>query len=179
MISEFSKGIDQCKLPFLNKITTLRESAMNSECFQGLLEISPNLYHLELNYEFLRPQFDIESVCFLLKHRITHIYILITKTTDLESITSSISRLTSIFPFLKHLYFSLEENNQSADLLILSILNNLSNWSCLVSFGIVNTRLTEEILSKPLPKWVLENSSLNDENSFVVDYTGNVFRLWL
>jgi hypothetical protein len=176
---ELSKEIDLCKLPYLTKITALRESPINTDCFQRLIEILPNLHHLEVNYEFLRPLLDIESVCLLLKHRITHIYILITTSKNLESIISSISRLPSIFPSLKHSYFYLEKFSQSSELLISVFFKYLSEWNCLVSFGVVGAGLKQELFSKDLQQWVLENSTLCEHNSFAVDYTDDVFRLWL
>jgi len=166
-------------LSYLTKITLLRGSVINIECFQRLLEISPNLYHLEVNYEFLRSLFDNESVCLLLTHRITHIYILITKSTNLESVISSISRLPSIFPSLKHFYFSLEKISQSSESLILVIFKYLSEWNSLVSFGVVGAGLIQEIFSRDLQQWFLENSTLDERNSFAVDYTDDIFRLWL
>jgi hypothetical protein len=149
------------------------------EHFERLLEVSPNLHDLEVNYEFLRLLFDSESVCLLLKQRITHIYIRITETTNLESVICSMPRLTSIFPSLTHFYFNIEKSEQSAKLLILAVFNHLSEWNSLVSFGVVDVRLTQEILSKDLYQWVLENSILHNENSFIVDYTDERFRLWL
>jgi len=166
-------------LPYLTKITALRESPINADCFQKLLEISPNLHHLEVNYEFLRPLLDDESVCLLLKHRITRIYILITTSTNLESIISSISRLPSIFLSLKHFYFCLENFSQSSELLILSVFKYLSEWNCLISFGVVDAGLKEELFPKDLQQWVLENSTLREQNSFAVDYSDDAFRLWL
>ncbi len=166
-------------MSYLTQFTALRESTISADCCQKLLEISPNLYHLEVNYEFLRSLFDNESICYLLKHRITHIYILITTSRDLESVISSISRLTLIFPFLKHFYFCLEMVCQSSELFILSIFKYLSEWRSLVSFGVVGINLTKEIFSKDLPQWVMKNSTLHDQNSFVVDYTDDIFRLWL
>jgi len=176
---ELSKEIDLCKLPYLTKITALCESPINADFFQRLLEKSPNLHHLEVNYEFLRPLLDIESVCLLLKHRITHIYILITTSTNLELIISSISRLPSIFPSLKHFYFCLENFSQSSELLILSVFKYLLQWNWLVSFGVVGAILAKEIFSEDLQQWVLENSTLREQNSFTVDYTDDAFRLWL
>jgi len=103
----------------------------------------------------------------------------ITASTNLESVIVSISRLPSIFPSLKHSYFWVEPVSQSSELLILTVLKHLSEWSSLISFGVVGAILAVETLSKDLQQWVLENSTLHAQNSFVVDYSDERFRLWL
>ena len=157
----------------------LRGSGINMEYFQRLLEVSPNLYHLEVNYEFLQPLFDNECACLLYGHRITHLYTTVPSTMTLESVTYSISRLTSIFPSLKHFYFNLEKGYQSSESLILSVLKYLSEWNSLISFGVVDIVMTEQIFSKDIQQWVLHNSTLHEHKSFFVDYVDNIFRLWL
>jgi hypothetical protein len=157
----------------------LRGLAISMEYFQSLLEVSPNLYHLEVNYEFLQPLFDNEYTCLLFGHRITHLYMTVPLLMSLESVTFSISRLPSIFPCLKHFYFNLEKGYQSSESLILAVLKYLSQWNFLVSFGVVDIVMTKEILSKDIQQWVLENSTLHKRKSFFVDYVDNIFRLWL
>ena len=166
-------------MPYLIQVTSLRKLSIDAEDFQRLLEVSPNLRHLEVNYEFLQPLFDNKSVCLLLEQRITHIYMCISSPTNLESVISSISQLTTIFPSLKHLYFCLENGYQSAESLILAVLNCLSKWNSLISFGAVDAVMTEETLSKDLRQWVIENSILNEHSSFVAGYTDKTFRLWM
>jgi len=176
---ESFKEIGFCRLAYLTKLTALRDSSINADFFQRLLEISPNLYHLEINYESLLSCFDNESICILLKHRITHIYLLITGITIIESVVSSISRLPSIFPSLKHIYFCFETISSSCELLISTVLKYLSEWNSLVSFGVVGTGLTQAIVLKDPQQWVLDNSTLNEQNTFTVDFTDDAFRLWL
>jgi hypothetical protein len=176
---EDSKEIGVYRLAYLTKLTALRDSSINAEFFQRLLEISPNLHHLEIHYEFLRSCFDNESICILLKHRITHIYLLITAAMDIESIISSISRLPSILPSLKHIYFFFDKISSVCELLISTFLKYLSEWNFLVSFGVVGTGLTQTMISKDLQQWVLDNSTLHEQNSFTVDLTDDTFRLWL
>ena len=166
-------------MSYLTKVTALHEFAVNSKYFQKLLEASPNLHHLEISYDFLPPLFDDEFVGLLLNQRITQIYILIPLKTSLESVISSVSHLSSIFSSLKHFYFGLGKGYKSAESLILVVLRSLCKWNSLVSFGVVNAVMSEEILSTNIQQWVLENSSLEDRNSFIVDYTNGIFRLWL
>jgi len=167
------------KLPCLTFSVALEKSSINADDFKKLLEVSPNLYHLSVNYEFLKPFFDNESICYLLEHRITHLLIGISSTTSLESVIDSISRLSTIFPFLKHLYFHTELDTQSIEPLILTILNHLYKWNNLVSFGLANITINGEILTKGIREWVIENSLLNDNDSFHTDYSDNTFRVWL
>jgi hypothetical protein len=152
---------------------------MESAHFQELLAMSPNLHHLVINYDSLQPLLDKESVCHLLGHRITLLYIHLSLSTSIESTNSSIPCLVSVFPHLKHLYFSVGKTDQSAEALLLTVFSHLSKWNSLVSFGVVDIVMTPETLEKGLRQWVLENSSLRDHNSFVTDYSENIFRLWL
>ncbi len=48
-----------------------------------------------------------------------------------------------------------------------------------MSFGIVNAVVSEEILSKDIKQWVVDNSILNEDVPFAVDYTNETFRVWL
>jgi hypothetical protein len=114
-----------------------------------------------------------------LRQRIAHIYIIISLSTSLESVIPSLSQLTSVFPLLKHFYFGLEKGYESCESLILAILKSLSKWNSLISFGVVNAVMAEQILSKDIQQWVMENLTLNENRIFVVDYTGDIFRLWL
>ena len=176
---ELPKKNDLCKLSCLTKVAALRDSCIHADYFQRLLEIAPNLYHLEANYEFLRPLLENESVCFLLKQRITHIYMLITTSTNLDLFISSIPHLASVFSSLKHFYICLDNISEPTEPLILTIFKYLSEWNSLVSLGIVGINLTEAISSKDPQQWVLQNSTLTDQRLFVVDYTDKIFRLWL
>ena len=166
-------------MPYLTKLTALRESSLNQDCLQKLLEISPNLYNLEINYDLLRKFFDNESISTLLKHRITHIYILIPKSTDSDAFLISISTLPKRFPFLRHIYFCFEEVSHICELSILTVLKYLIEWKSLVSFGIVGSELKQKIINENLPQWIVDNSHLYNPNLFFVDCNDDAFRLWL
>ncbi len=157
----------------------LEKSSVDTDDFYKLLEVSPNLYHLAVNYEFITPLFDNESVCYLLEHRITHLLIAISSTTNLQSVADSVSRFSSVFPSLKHLYFHTQRIDQPVESLILTIFKHLCKWNLLVSFGVANMTMDSKILSKDIREWVIENSSLNDKDSFHTDYSDSTFRLWL
>jgi hypothetical protein len=43
----------------------------------------------------------------------------------------------------------------------------------------VGTGLTQAIVLKDPQQWVLDNSTLNEQNTFTVDFTDDAFRLWL
>ena len=174
-----SKDILLHQLPYLIKLTALRASSLNDECFQRLLEISPNLYNLEINYDLLRKFFDNQSICHLLKHRITHLYILISSTTDIGLFLSSIEILLEKLPFLRHLYVCFEKVVDACERTILTFLKYLSQWKSLVSFGIVSNELSARTLTDDFPQWIVANSHLHDPNSFSVDCNDDAFRLWL
>ncbi len=61
----------------------------------------------------------------------------------------------------------------------MTVLKYLSKWNCLISFGVVGNELTKSIASKNLQQWILNNSTLQELNSFIVDCTDDAFRLWL
>ncbi len=153
---DISKEIQLCKLPYLTKIAAVRESAADTQVFQRLLEVSPNLHDLRVNYVFLRPLLDDESVCLLLKQRITHLYIFTPFLTDSQSIIPSINQLVSIFPFLKHLHFCLENRYESAERLIAVILKSLSKWQSLVSFGVSKAVIKKKNIIKRYPTMGIE-----------------------
>lgn len=140
----------------MTKLTALRKSSLNQDCLEKLLEISPNLYNLEINYELLQKFIDHESICTLLKHRITHIYILIPKGTDTNSFLMSISTLPKRFPLLRHIYFCFEEVSYTCELSILRMLKYLSQWKSLVSFGLVGSELKEKIIKENLQQWIVD-----------------------
>ncbi len=179
MFVETTKEIYVGKLSYLSKLVALKKTSLDTECFQRLLEQSPNLHYLDVNYKLLQPLLDNESVCLLLKRRITHLYISISSVMILELVISSMPQLASTLSSLKHLYFTLDKRDQTAESLILAVLNSLSKWNSLVSFGIVDVLMKEETLSKGIQQWVMENSILHEHTSFAVDYTNKTFRLWL
>ena len=157
----------------------LEKSSINVDDFKKLLDASPNLYHLAVNYEIIKSFFDHESICSLLERRMTHLLIGVSSTTSIQSTTDSLARFSSIFPLLKHLYFHTETKNQPVESLILAIFKYLSHWKFLVSFGVANIVLDEKISSEDIHQWVIDNSTLNNNDSFLVDYSDNTFRLWL
>ncbi len=179
MSIESFQEIQLHKLSHLIFFVALEKSSVHADDFRKLVEVSPNLYHLAINYEFLKPFFDNESVCYLLEHRITHLLIGISSTTKHESVSDSISRLASIFPSLRHLYFHTESDDQPAESLILSVFKHLYKWNFLVSFGVANMTMGWKTPTTDIRQWVIENSLLNEEDSFHTDYSDNTFRLWL
>jgi hypothetical protein len=154
-------------------------SSVNIEDFCKLLEGSPNLYCLYIDDGFLSPLLNNKSVCHIVQRRITHLYVTISLSNTHESTVSLITHLASIFPLLKHLYIWMENSSQSDESLIVTVFNYLSVWNALISFVTVGIIIKEEILTKGLRQWVIENSSLHDTNSFIVDYFDERFRLWL
>ncbi len=174
-----SKPIALRKLPYLTFFVSLEESSVEANDFQKLLEASPNLYHLAVNYKFIQPFFDNESLCYLLQHRITHLLVSISSSCGLQSVADSMSRFSSVFPSLKHLYFHPISSSEPIEPLILAVFQHLCKWKSLISFGVANAMMESKIVSKGIRPWVIENSLLNDEDSFFTDYSDNTFRLWL
>lgn len=166
------------KLSRLTKLTALNNSTITSDYLQKFFEISRNLQHLEVNYEFFRIYLDDEIICNLFHQRITKLYLLIKSSTDLELFVSTFDRFLSVFSLLKHFYISLEKQFDPPELIILLILQNLSKLTSLISFGIVGIDL-EDKLTENLCQWIENNSILNQQTSFQVNYTGQTFRLWL
>ena len=164
---------------YLTTVTISGRSSIKVENFQKLIEASPNLNSLVIDDEFIQALINDESMFYILKNRITHLCITILSAKALETIISSISRLVSMFSSLKHLYIWLEKNYQSDESLIVAVLNYLHDWKCLISFATVGSIIKPEILTKGVRQWVIENSSLLDNDSFIADYFEERFRLWL
>ena len=179
MSIESSQLVPLRKLPCLTFFVALNQPSVNAEDFKKLLEASSNLYHLAVNFEFIRPLLDDQSICDLLERRITHLLIGISRTTTIQSVADAISCLSTIFPQLRHLYFHPSSSTEPIEPLIHSIFQNLNQWNSLVSFGIANITMESIIESKDIRQWVIENSSLTDQDSFLTDYSDNTFRLWL
>ena len=167
------------KLPHLTFFVALTQPSVNAEDFKRLLELSPNLYHLAVNFEFIQPMFDHETVCQLLERRITHLLIGISRRTTIQSVADSIDRLVTIFPRLRHLYFHPSSSTEEIESLIRSAFQCIHRWESLISFGIANIAMESIIGSKDIREWVIENSSFTEQDSFLTDYSDNTFRLWL
>ena len=166
------------KLSRLTKLTALNNSTITSDYLQKLFEIARNLQHLEVNYDFIQIYFDNEIICNLFQKRITHLYLLIKSSTDLKLFVSTFDRFLSVFSLLKHFYISLEQQFDPPELIILLVLQKLSQLNSLISFGIVGIDL-EDKLTQNLCQWIQNNSILNQQTPFQVNYTGQTFRLWL
>ena len=166
-------------MPSLTFFVCLQQYPINTDDFMKLLESSPNLYHFALNYEVIRPFLNIESLCDLLGKRLTDLLIGITTNIDSEALNTFVTRLASVVPSLRHLYFHFKDDNLPVESLILTICTNLFQWKRLISFGIANIQLNSTILSKGLRQWLLENSNLPADDSFLTDYSAKTFRLWL
>ena len=167
------------KLPYLTTIRIASRSSIDIEDFRKLIEGSPNLYSLNIDGEFFHSLLNGESVCHILKLNITHLCITISSTTTFESIVASVSQLSSVFSSLKYLYFWINNNFQSSESLIIAVLSHLSRWNRLISFVTAGIIIKPEILTKGIRQWVLENSSLCDNQLFIADYFEQRFRLWL
>ena len=152
---------------------------MNLDDFKYLLEMSPNLYHLAVNFELFKSFVDAESLSDLLKQRITHVLIATSLTTTMETIVESIAKFSIILPKLRHLYFHLESTDYLIKPLIQSVLTCLPHWKDLISFGVTNTQLEDLTTSEQIRQWIIDNSHLTDEHLFHVDYSDMTFRLWL
>jgi hypothetical protein len=154
-------------------------SSIESKDFQALLEASPNLYNLTINYGILETLFDSESVCQLLGQRITDLKITL-YSGSIELNTIVLSRLASIFSHLRHLCFDGDDDIiETAEPLIIAALNHLSNWNSLVSLSILHMPIMKETCDKNIHQWVSEHIPVQDHSPFLSDCTSNSFQLWL
>ncbi|CAF4250021.1 unnamed protein product, partial [Rotaria sordida] len=142
--------------------------------FTALLQSSPNLFDLNIHSKPLHSLLDQQSICHLLGQQITNLYIYIIYSDHIEQITTSISRLSSIFKCLKHLYINM--NDTISESLILSIFNQLTQWPCLISLEIFGL---SEKFQESIRHWFLSNSQFNESKSFLSEYSRRSFQLWL
>lgn len=160
-------------------MTIINASSIDFDDFYKLLQELPNLNTLNLEDNLLQLIWNNQTICDILNNQITHLCLIIHSTDIFQSIISSISQLASTFSSLKYLYFWIEKECQSSELLILSVFNHLSMWNSLIAFATVGIILPQTILTQGIRQWTIENSSLNENDSFVVDYFEERFRLWL
>ncbi|CAF4079868.1 unnamed protein product [Rotaria sp. Silwood2] len=164
-----------CKLTHLTHLSLI-QSSVDSKSLQELLQSSPNLFDLNIHSKSLHTLLEQQSICHLLEERITHLYIFIIYSDDFEQVTTTISRLASIFKRLKHLYINIPMNDKSFESLILSIFNQLTQWPSLVSLEIFGL---SEKFQDSIRQWLRNNSPFNDSDSFTSEYPQRAFKLWL
>ncbi|CAF2792625.1 unnamed protein product [Rotaria sp. Silwood2] len=164
-----------CKLTHLTHLSLI-QSSVDSKSLQELLQSSPNLFDLNIHSKSLHTLLEQQSICHLLEERITHLYIFIIYSDDFEQVTTTISRLASIFKRLKHLYINIPMNDKSFESLILSIFNQLTQWPSLVSLEIFGL---SEKFQDSIRQWLRNNSPFNDSDSFISEYPQRAFKLWL
>ncbi|CAF1073588.1 unnamed protein product [Adineta steineri] len=179
IIPESFQEIQLRKLPYLTFFVAFQTLSINTDDFKRLLEAAPNLYHMAIAYELLDSLFASDIVCNLLGRRVTDLLIGITSEINSEAIPIFITRLASVCPSLKHLYFHSKDSKNSTESIILTVLNHLSKWNCLISFGVANIKIDSKILTQGIREWIIENSNLHDNDSFLTDYSADTFRLWL
>ena len=166
------------KLPFLTSVELPETKTIDIKDFQILVEASPNLFNLIVNCEILRPFFDNGNFCRLLGQRITHLKIILpSRWFQLDEVP--VISLVSTFPHVKHLSFDASSMYGNLELLIIYVLNHLSEWNSLISFSILDAKLTDETLTKSIHEWVSENICESHRNAFQTNYVENTFHLWL
>ncbi|CAF1286418.1 unnamed protein product [Adineta ricciae] len=168
-----------CHLSHLTTITIMNGSSIDLNSFCKLVEQLPNLNTMNIEDELLQLLMMNQFIDESLKSKITHLCIIVHSSDIFQFITSSISLLASTFSSLKYLYFWFEKECQTSESLILSVFKHLSMWKSLIAFVTVGIILQPEILAKGIREWTVENSYLHDNDSFVVDYFEERFRLWL
>ncbi|CAF1326652.1 unnamed protein product [Rotaria sordida] len=175
IVLKLRKETHLCKLVHLTHLLLLR-SSVDIKSFQELLQSSPNLFDLNIHSKPLHSLLDQQSICHILGQQITNLYIYIIYSDHIEQITTSLSRLSSIFKCLKHLYININMNDTISESLILSIFNQLAQWPCLVSFEIFGL---SEKFQESIRHWFLNNSQFNESKSFLSEYTKRRFQLRL
>ncbi|CAF5147609.1 unnamed protein product [Rotaria sp. Silwood1] len=164
-----------CKLIHLTHLLLI-QSSVDSKSLQELLQSSPNLFDLNIHSTSLHSLLEQQSICHLFEERITHLYIFIIYSDVFEQVTTTISRLSSIFKRLKHLYINIPMSDKSFESVILSIFNQLTQWSSLISLEIYGL---SEKFQDSIRQWLRNNSPFNDSDSFISEYPKRTFKLWL
>ena len=144
--------------------------------FQELLLASPYLFDLNIHSKALYSLLNQSLICHVLGQQITNLYIFVTYSDDIEQITASVTRLSSIFKRLEHLYINLRMNDTITESIILSIFDQLFQWPCLVSLELFGT---SEKFQDSIRHWFLSNPQFNDSKLFLTEYSKLRFQLWL
>lgn len=166
-------------MPHLTFFVALRDLPVNVDDFHRLLQVSPNLYHMALNYEVIQSFLDHEGTVTLLSQRLTELLIGITTSITAASTAALLNRLSTVCPSLRHLYFHFRDKDEPAEPLIIAALACLPGWARMISLGVAHIRLNPSIVSPSLRQWVLQHSHLQESDSFLVDFSSDTFRLWL
>ena len=142
--------------------------------------MSPNLRHLETKYDFLQLLIDNEDFSSLFQQRITHLHIAESSRSEIviESMSLTLFRLVSFFSSLKHLYFNLCKANIKSQSKVLVLLKHLHQWISLISFGIVNVIITDDLCLNDTQQWIRRNSNIEESKLFYANYTDKTIRLW-
>jgi hypothetical protein len=156
------------RLPLLKQL----EISGMCELFH-LLNASPNLEYLLIDFDCLKASLDNEPTCHLLKTRIVRLHI--AKWIDSES--NLIQRIIEVFSGLRLLGITMNNPKLLIDSFVLTI---ISLWKSKQRFFLgVNGLLSEEA-SKNLRQWIIDHCfHLMANDSFAVEYNNNWFDLWL
>lgn len=69
---------------------------------------------------------DHSCICYVLGQQITNLYIYVTHSDDIEQVTTSVARLSSIFKRLKHFYININMNERVSEPIVLSMFDQLT-----------------------------------------------------
>ncbi|UJR34199.1 hypothetical protein I4U23_021605 [Adineta vaga] len=147
-LSKPSQQNQLCKVPRLTTMTLINGSSIDLDNFHKLLAGLPNLHTLNLEDDLLQLIWNNQSICEILRNQITHLCLIIHSTDIFQSMTSSISQLATTFSSLKYLYFWIEKECQSSELLIISVFKHLSMWKSLIAIATVGIILPPTILTQ-------------------------------
>ena len=185
---DFNGGDDQVDLSKLskNEIHAMRfehlthllllQPSVDVKAFQELLQSSPNVFDLNIHSKPLHTLRDQPVICHVFGQQITNLSLYIISSDDIEQITTSMTRLSSIFKCLKHLYINVNMCNSISESLILSIFNQLAQWPCLISLEIFGVL---EQYQESIRQWFLSNPPFNESKQFLTEYSKRRFQLWL
>jgi len=155
------------KLPLLEQVNIIGMC----ELFH-LLNASPNLEYLVIDFDCLKASLDNESTCHLLETRIVRLHVSSWK----DSEPNLIQRIIEVFTGLRLLWIVMNDTKSLIDSFILTV---ISLWKGRQRLALgVNGLLSEEA-SKNLRQWIIDHFfHLMVDDSFAVEYKNKWFNLW-
>jgi hypothetical protein len=138
-----------------------------------ILNASPNLEQLTIDFDCLKAPLDDKPTCHLLKTRIVRLDII--DWIDIES--NLLQRIAEVFGCLRNLVITMKDTKLLIDSFVLTI---ISLWKSRLGVSLGVKGLLSEEINKNLRQWIIDHFfNFMPEDSFAVEYKDHGFNLWL
>lgn len=154
------------------KFPYLKQIEISGICdLYPLLNAAPNVDYLIIDYDCLQYLSLNPITCQLLEKQIIRVNII--DWIDMKS--DFLEKISRLFPFLRHLVITMKNPSESIDEFVLNILSFWKDRSPL-SLDVKGSFTEQNTMN--IRQWIIENSHLNENDSFAVEYKNHWFDLW-